>query len=126
MKKLFVMLGAFFLMCGIGFSQEIKFNETVCDFGEVIINGDASCEFSFENTGSEPLMLTNLQPSIGSILVEGPMEPIAPGQTGKIKVMYKDTQKPGAFTETVTVFSNALENKEVKLTIMGIVSEENE
>lgn len=126
MKKLFVMLGVLFLMCSIGFAQEITFRETVHDFGEIVINNDASCEFIFENTGSEPLLLTKSQPSIGSIIVESPMEPVLPGQTGKITVIYKDTQKPGAFTETIYVFSNALDNKEVQLTIMGIIAEENE
>lgn len=126
MKKLFVLFSALFMMCGIGFAQEITFKETVHDFGDVIYKGDASWEFVFENTGSEPLLLTKPKSSCGCTVAEWPQEPILPGKTDKVKVTYKNTHKPGAFSKTVIVFSNAEKNKEVKLTIKGKVLEAKE
>jgi hypothetical protein len=52
---------------------------------------------------------------------EWPKQPILPGESNVIKVTYKNTDRPGNFNKYVTVFSNALINKEVKLHIKGTV-----
>lgn len=114
------------MMCGIGIAQEISFKETSHDFGEVVFKGVATYEFIFENTGKEPLILTQPKSSCGCTVAEWPKEPILPGKTGKITVTYKTTNKPGVFNKIVTVFSNAKENKEVKLAIKGKVLEGND
>ena len=100
---------------------EITFKETNHDFGEIQYKGNGTYEFEFANTGNEPLILTQPKSSCGCTVPEWPKQPILPGETNVIKVTYKNTDKPGNFNKYVTVFSNALVNKEVKLRIKGTV-----
>ena len=132
MKKLFVLFSALFMMCTIAFAQteetaekqngpEITFKETNHDFGNIPFKGNGSYEFVFVNTGNEPLILTQPKSSCGCTVPEWPKQPILPGESNVIKVTYKNTDRPGSFNKYVTVFSNALVNKEIKLHIKGEV-----
>ena len=100
---------------------EITFKEVNHDFGEIQFKGNGSYEFEFVNTGNEPLILTQPKSSCGCTVPEWPKQPILPGESNVIKVTYKNTDRPGNFNKYVTVFSNALVNKEVKLHIKGTV-----
>lgn len=100
---------------------EITFKETNHDFGEIQFKGNGSYEFVFVNTGNEPLILTQPKSSCGCTVPEWPRQPILPGESNVIKVTYKNTDRPGNFNKYVTVFSNSLVNKEVKLHIKGTV-----
>ena len=132
MKKLFVLLSALFIMCSVAFAQEVKsvenqngpeitFKETSHDFGTIPFKGNGSYEFVFVNTGNEPLILTQPKSSCGCTVPEWPKQPILPGESNVIKVTYKNTDRPGNFNKYVTVFSNALVNKEIKLYIKGTI-----
>jgi hypothetical protein len=44
-------------------APEIKFDKTVHDYGTIEQHGDGTCEFTFTNTGKEPLILTNVRAS---------------------------------------------------------------
>jgi hypothetical protein len=100
---------------------EITFKETNHDFGNIEFKGNGSYEFVFVNTGNEPLILTQPKSSCGCTVPEWPRQPILPGESNVIKVTYKNTDRPGSFNKYVTVFSNALINKEVKLHIKGTI-----
>ena len=104
-----------------GDGPEITFKETNHDFGEIQFKGNGSYEFVFVNTGNEPLILTQPKSSCGCTVPEWPRQPILPGESNVIKVTYKNTDRPGNFNKYVTVFSNALVNKEVRLHIKGTV-----
>ena len=135
MKKLFVLFSTLFLMCSIALAQneekvekqdgpEITFKETSHDFGNIPFKGNGSYEFVFVNTGNEPLILSQPKSSCGCTVPEWPRQPILPGESNVIKVTYKNTDRPGNFNKYVTVFSNALINKEIKLHIKGTVEQE--
>lgn len=101
--------------------SEITFEKTVHNFGSLIKNSAGSTEFVFKNTGKGPLILSNVTASCDCATPQWPKEPIMPGKTATIKVVY-DTKKIGVFNKTVTVISNAISNK-VDLTIQGEVYE---
>lgn len=84
----------------------ITFEKTVHNYGTIPFNGDGKCEFSFTNTGKEPLILTNVKSSCGCTVPQWPRQPILPGQSEIIKVEYK-TNRVGKINKTVTVMSNA-------------------
>lgn len=84
---------------------KIKFIKVSHDFGSVEKGQPVTAEFSFENEGSEPLVITEVKTSCGCTVGEYPKDPIAPGKTGIIKATY-NAAKPGAFTKTVKVFTN--------------------
>src|SRR6478735_5633771 len=86
---------------------DIKFEETIHDFGSFKEGTLATHEFIFINTGTVPLVLTHVQPSCGCTSPEWSKEPIPPGGKGKIKAVYNSYGRPGNFQKYITVKSNA-------------------
>jgi len=103
-------------------APKIVFKETEHSFGEVDEGPKVTHEFAFKNTGKEPLVLSNVKASCGCTTPAWPKEPILPGQDGKILVTYNTQGRPGSFTKTITVTSNAAENVTI-LTIKGSVKQ---
>ncbi len=101
-------------------SPEIYFEKTTHEYGNIELNGNGLCEFTFKNTGNEPLLLTNVKASCGCTTPTWPKNPIKKGETGIIVVKY-NTRIPGAFTKSVRVYSNA-KTSLVTLKITGSVS----
>ena len=84
---------------------------------------DGKCEFIFTNKGDLPLIINSVRASCGCTAPDWTREPVLPGKTWVIKAAY-NTQIPGAFTKTITVYSNAV-NSPVILTIKGDVLRKN-
>ncbi len=101
-------------------NAEMSFEKDVHDFGTIEYAGNGSYEFKFKNTGTEPLIITDAKGSCGCTVPTYPKNiPIKPGETQAIKVTY-DTKRPGNFTKTVTIHSNAKTPEKV-ITIKGMV-----
>ena len=99
---------------------KIEFNKETHDYGEVKYGGNGTCTFTFTNTGTEPLVISNARGSCGCTVPEWPKNPIAPGEKGVITVRY-DTKRPGAINKTVTIQSNASNTPTFILKIKGNV-----
>ena len=100
-------------------APEITFTETTYDFGIIPLKGDAECEFTFTNTGKEPLIIQECRASCGCTSPTCPKnKPIKPGEKGTIKAQYTTTTSVGVFAKDITVSSNA-KNSSVRLTIKG-------
>ena len=131
MKKLFLLSLVAVLTFGVAKAQDaqpenvsgakISFTEMEHNYGTIQKGANGECEFVFTNTGNEPLILTQPKSSCGCTVPEWPKQPILPGESNVIKVTYKNTDRAGNFNKYVTVFSNAVVNKEVKLHIKGTV-----
>lgn len=94
-------------------------NETI-DYGTIEHKADGSREFVFTNNGTEPLIIMNAQGSCGCTVPTWPKAPIAPGASAVIGVKY-DTNRPGAFSKTITLTSNSTSTPSKVLTIKGNV-----
>ena len=137
MKRVFLLMVICCLFTAKGFGQEpakdnnpnapeITFTETTHDFGKVPFKGQAECEFTFTNTGKEPLIIQQCSASCGCTAPTCPKEkPIKPGEKGTVKVQYTTTYAPGPFNKSVTVTSNA-KNTRVMLTIKGEILKDTE
>lgn len=99
---------------------EITFEKTVHDYGQIYQHDNGQCEFKFKNTGKADLILTTCRASCGCTVPEWPHEAIAPGKTAVIKVKY-DTGRLGPINKTITVESNAVNNR-LELRIKGNVN----
>ena len=127
MKKILLFTGLLFLVTNL-FSQEklaeIKFTETIIDYG-IIENGeDGNRIFVFKNTGNSPLVFTRIFSSCGCTIPKKPEKPVMPGESGEIQVSY-DTKRTGIFQKAITVKSNA-KTANVILRIKGEVLPEPE
>ena len=101
---------------------KIEFTNTTHDYGEIKKGGDGNCEFTFTNTGNEPLILSNVRASCGCTTPSWTKAPVMPGKTGVIKVRY-NTNNIGGFSKRVTVNSNSVTTPTVTLTIKGTVKQ---
>ncbi len=99
---------------------EITFESLVHDYGNIMQGDNGTCEFVFKNTGKADLILTNCRASCGCTVPSWPKDPIAPGKKGVIKVTY-NTKRIGAINKSITVESNAVNNR-VVLKINGNVA----
>lgn len=84
----------------------IKFDDTVHDFGDISQNSENTKIFTFTNVGSEPLIIENAKGSCGCTVPNYPREPVAPGETGEIEVVYKPGNQKNAQTKTITITAN--------------------
>lgn len=89
-----------------GPSTTINFTETEHSFGKINQDSENTKIFSFTNTGSEPLIIEKATGSCGCTVPKFPKEPIAPGATGEIEVVYKPGKQKGSQQKTVTVTAN--------------------
>lgn len=96
-----------------GPTTSIKFDESSYDFGKIMQDSENEKVFSFTNTGKEPLIISNAKGSCGCTVPQYPKEPIAPGETGEIKVVYKPGKQKNKQNKTVTITANTKPEKTV-------------
>lgn len=77
------------------------------DFGEIKEGEKVEHEFTFTNTGNEPLIISKVQASCGCTTPEYSKNPIAPGEEGKVKVVFNSAGQAGKQHKVITVTSNA-------------------
>jgi len=125
MKK-FLGLAVVLVCSATSYAQEIKFkaDKNTIDYGKVVRGVDSGVRtFEFTNTGTEPLVITNVRSSCGCTVPASPKAPIMPGKSDKIEVKYN--MSPGKISRTITVESNAknVQGGTVQLFIKGEVVE---
>jgi hypothetical protein len=92
---------------------QIYFYDSIIDF-EVIPFGDAASKvIRFKNIGSDDLLITQIETSCGCTAVDWSKEPIIPNGEGTIKVSLNTHEDYGYKDETITVFSNSAEGRNV-------------
>lgn len=84
----------------------MTFTETEFNFGKVKAGEKVEHEYTFKNTGKEPLVISNAKGSCGCTVPEWPKEPIAPGASAKILVHFDSKGKSGPQTKQVTITAN--------------------
>nr|WP_297917340.1 DUF1573 domain-containing protein [uncultured Allomuricauda sp.] len=109
MKKTVLMLFVGLLSLGI-YAQDatakIEFKSETIDYGEIAKGSDGIRVFEFTNTGTAPLVISDVKSSCGCTIPKKPEDPIMPGATGEIQVKY-DTKRVGPIRKAITVTSNA-------------------
>ena len=81
-------------------------NNGTYDFGTVTEGEIVTQTFSFTNTGSEPLIISDAKGSCGCTVPSKPTAPIAPGEDGEITVQFNSKNKQGPRNQKVTITAN--------------------
>lgn len=98
----------------------IQFEESAFDFGQVKEGDVVEHIFKFKNTGTAPVILSQVSASCGCTTPDFTKEPVLPGKMGEIKVSFNSLGQVGTQQKIITVSSNA-ENRVTTVQIKGVV-----
>lgn len=128
LRKIWLAIVAFMALGICSYAQTdlgggIRIDKTVHDFGDVLLSdGPLGCDFTVTNTGSKPIAIYNVSTSCGCTGVTWTREPVQPGKTGNIHVIYQNEDGPYPFEKTLTVYFSSL-TQPVVLRLKGVASE---
>ncbi|WP_298501520.1 DUF1573 domain-containing protein [uncultured Maribacter sp.] len=91
----------------------MSFDKSEHDFGSIIQGTPQETVFTFTNTGTGPLIITDAKSSCGCTIPEYPKNtPIAPGDSGKMTVKFNGSGQ-NQVTKTITVTANTEKKSEI-------------
>ncbi len=100
----------------------MKFEKESYDFGKIMQGEKVSYDFTFVNTGKTPLIISDAVGSCGCTVPDNwPKEPVAPGKSGKISVVFDSAGKEGVQDKVVTITANTIP-ADNKIHLIGEVS----
>ncbi|MFO7826986.1 MAG: DUF1573 domain-containing protein [Bacteroidales bacterium] len=126
MKKKSLLIIVFSFFAFIAFSQQkgatISFEKDIHDFGKIKEDGGAvEYSFTFTNTGSEPLVITNVRTTCGCTSPTWTQKPVMPGEKGFVKAAFDPRNRPGNFNKSIIITTNSINNGRAILRITGEV-----
>ena len=119
MKK-WILVFVVALVSGVCYAQETEseeissipgaaftFEEDVYNFGDIHQGDVVEHTFVFENSGDEPLIITNVKVTCGCTATDWSRDPIPPGEQSRLTVKFNSTGKMGQQNKVITIVSNA-------------------
>ncbi len=100
---------------------KLSFNKTEHDFGTLNEGDIVETVFEFKNTGKSELIIISAKGSCGCTVPEWPKEPIMPGESSEVKVIFNTTGKPNKQQKQVTLTTNTDMGREV-ITVLAQVT----
>jgi hypothetical protein len=95
-------------------SARFKFVEEIHDFGMIKEGDVVTYDYSFTNSGSEPLVISNVTAMCGCTVPTWSRVPIMPGAKGTISISFNSQGKVGMQQKSVYIESNAPTNDPLK------------
>ena len=127
MKKLGLILTLFAMVFAFQANAQsesgavITFKEKSVDFGDITQGDKVSHTFELTNTGTTPLIISNVAATCGCTVPSWPKDPIAPGAKAKIEVSFNSAGKMGKQNSVVRIYSNASEPIEKESLISNVL-----
>ncbi len=100
-------------------SPRASFDRSSHDFGKMEAGQQPTTRFTVKNTGKSPLMLGALASSCNCVSYKKSPEPIAPGKSGTVELIYTQRQL-GQVSDVVTISTNDVSG-DTKLTMKANV-----
>ncbi len=98
----------------------VKFEKSTYNFGTVISGTTVRHKFRVSNTGPTPLLIKTAVATCGCTVAHIPTNPILPGESDVIDVVFSTKAKWGIQRKVITVFSNARTSRHM-LALVGNV-----
>lgn len=89
---------------------QITFDEQDFNFGTVIQGEKVSHSFGYTNTGTANLVISNVKASCGCTVPKWTKEPVKPGGTGYVEIIFDSSNREGSQIKSANVFSNTSPN----------------
>ena len=80
--------------------------DTKFDFGKITEGNKVRHSWMVKNTGSQPLLIANVQTSCGCTAPFYPKEPILPGKQGEITLEFNSAGKNGHVQKNALILAN--------------------
>lgn len=84
----------------------IEFMQNEYDFDTIPVDKKITREVKFINTGKNPYFITDIKVSCGCTIPSYDNRPIAPGDTGAVKIEYNSAKKSGFNMNKLSVYGN--------------------
>lgn len=84
----------------------IAFEEMVHNFGNITEGEKVEYDFKFTNTGDRDLLITDATSSCGCTVPDWPKEPVKPGQSSYMKVVFNSAGKEGYTEKEIIIRAN--------------------
>lgn len=117
---IFILFGLMLVSCSSGTPKALStgksdesgvakfvFSEEIHNFGSLNAGELVSYTFIFRNEGTKTLIITGVDSGCGCTEVKIARKSIAPGEEGKIEVIYNSAGEVGRQLKTITLLSNA-------------------
>ena len=93
----------------------LALSESSFDFGKIKKGDVVEHVYEVTNTGKNPLIISNVQPTCGCTVPDFTKDPILPGQKGKITLKFNSANFDGVVHKSAEVYAN-VEKIPVELT----------
>ncbi len=101
---------------------ELTFEVKEYDFGSVEEGKLVKYAFKFKNTGKSDLIITDAKAGCSCTVPTIPLEPIAPGESGQIDVVFNSEGKGNSSqSKTIRVYANTYPEMVTKVVLKGKV-----
>jgi len=97
------------------------FDTLIHDFGTIIEGEQVVCYFDYRNEGEADLLISSVEATCGCTTPDWSREPLGPGETASLAIIFDASGRSGTQRKLVTVRSNAGE-QEIRLTIRANVN----
>jgi hypothetical protein len=133
MRKYWLLIWVCLFSCLVthaqGVPQEgpvITFEKKSYDFGDIVQGDRVEHVFTFSNTGTAPLIITNVEVTCGCTTPKGwARDPILPGEKGELIVSFSSAGKIGRQNKPVIVISNAVNPEGNRISFSANILEKN-
>lgn len=88
----------------------MEFETEKHDYGLIMQGEKVAHTFKFKNAGGSDLIISSASSTCGCTVPTFSKEPIKPGQTGKVEVVFDSTNRSGAIHKQVKILTNAQPN----------------
>lgn len=102
----------------------MKFEKTSHDFGDIYHGDKVEHTFRFTNTGTEPVIITNIATQCGCTAPKWPKDPVLPGAKAEITVSFDSKGKSGKQNKVITIISNAVNDNNTLTIVTNILTKD--
>ena len=106
----------------VGNDGYLKFDEESFSFGDIWDHKKVTHEFTFTNTGKEVLTITDVKSSCGCTVPQLTKTQYAPGESGKITVIFNPENRSGQQHKVITVTTDSKITPTVRVAFTAKVS----
>jgi hypothetical protein len=98
--------------------------DSLVNFGTITMGEQRNVKFRFKNTGTYPLIITNVAAGCGCTVASYTKEPVAPGEEGWVTGAFDSNKShPGAVRKNIMVRANTTPKQEFELVFTGEIKD---